>query len=112
MPHLTPGKLLRLMLSSDDRHDGRPLHEVIVDHCRESGVSGTSVFAGHEGFGESGELVRPHGLSRTRPVVVTIIDSTENVARLLEQLRPLTASCLVTVSDVLTLRIQNTSIDS
>ena len=47
----------------------------------ELGIAGAMVLRGVEGFGESAEMHRAHLLVSDRPIVVTIVDSEENVER-------------------------------
>src|SRR6185503_17299215 len=69
MTELTPGKLLRVHLSEDDRY------EAIVDRCRELGIAGATVFRALEGYGGSSEILRAHLLAKDQPVVVTIVET-------------------------------------
>lgn len=83
------------------------MYEALVDRCRELGAAGATVFEGMEGFGESAELVHRKTFGKAQPVVVTIIETAENAAALLPELKMLAAHCLVAVSDVQMIRIQN-----
>lgn len=107
MAVLQPGKLIRVLLNTDDKYHGKPLYEALVDRCRELGVAGATVFQGLEGFGESAEIVHPKVFGRAEPVTVTIIESPENAAALLPELNKIAPHCLVAISDVQMIRIQN-----
>jgi PII-like signaling protein len=74
-----PAKLLRIHISESDRFDGKPLHEAIVQKCRELGIAGASVFRGLEGYGETGGMRRAHLMRHDEPIVITIVDSAENL---------------------------------
>src|SRR6476660_6575354 len=78
-----PAKLLRLHFSEHDRYEGKALYEAVVQKCREMSIAGATVFRGLEGYGESTEIHRHHLLVHDQPIVVTIIDSEENIQRLL-----------------------------
>lgn len=108
MAELTPGKLLRVHLSEDDLCGGRPLYEAIVDRCRELGIAGASVFRALEGYGGSSEILHTHMLTADLPVVVTIVETPENAARLLPELRKMLPNGMIAVSDVGMIRIQKT----
>src|SRR5437016_1081541 len=69
-----PAKLLRLHFSEQDKYQGRPMHEAIVQKCRELSIAGATVFRGVEGFGESAEIHKRHLITHDQPIVVTIID--------------------------------------
>src|SRR5215831_9708717 len=75
-------KLLRLHFSESDKYRGKPLYEAIVQKCRELSIAGATVFRGLEGYGESAEIHRHHLIGHDQPIVVTIVDSEENIRRL------------------------------
>jgi PII-like signaling protein len=102
----SPAKLLRLHFSESDRYGGRPLYEAIVDRCKELGIAGATVFRGLEGFGDTAELHRRHVLHRDQPIVVTVVDSSENIARLIPELEPMLDTGMIALSDVLAIRIE------
>ena len=78
-----PARLLRLHFSESDRFNGKPLYEAVVEKCRELKIAGATVFRGLEGYGETAEIHRAHWIGRDQPIVVTIIDTAENLERLL-----------------------------
>lgn len=94
---LRPARLLRLHLDESDRYGGRPLYEAVVAKCRELGIAGATVFRGVEGFGETAGL---HRRRRDRPIVVTIVDSAEQIARLVPELELMLDTGLMAVSEV------------
>lgn len=100
-----PAKLLRLHFDEHDRCQGKPLYEAVVATCRDLGIAGATVFRGLEGFGETAELHRRHLARRDQPIVVTVVDSAENIARLLPALEAIMGAALMAVSDVECLRI-------
>jgi len=101
------GKLLRVHLSGHDRYRGRPLYEAIVDKCRELQIAGATVFRGMEGYGETGELHRPHFMDHhQQPVVINVVDTAENIARLLPALEEMLGTGLFATSDVMMRRVK------
>ena len=104
----TPAKMLRLHLSERDKHLGKPLYEAIVAKCREMSIAGATVFRGLEGYGESAEIHRHHLTAHDQPIVVTIIDTDENIARLLPIVEEMMATGLIAISDVVVSRIRKT----
>ena len=104
----TPAKMLRLHLSERDKHLGKPLYEAIVAKCREMSIAGATVFRGLEGYGESAEIHRHHLTAHDQPIVVTIIDTDENIARLLPVVEEMMETGLIAISDVAVSRIQKT----
>ena len=83
MRTIKPAKLLRLHFGEADQYNGKPLYEAIVNRCREMKIAGATVFRGLEGYGESAEIHRHHLGRKDQPIVVTIVDTEENVARLI-----------------------------
>jgi len=75
------GKLLRIFLGEADRLDGKPLYELIVMKARASGLAGTTVLRGIEGFGARSRIhtARILRLSEDLPVVVEIVDTEDKV---------------------------------
>ena len=106
MPALTPAKILRLHFSEHDRYCGKPLYEAIVEKCRELHIAGATVYRALEGYGETAEVHRSHMLSHDLPIVVSIVDSAENIARLLPAVEEMMDKGLIAISDVEMVRIQ------
>ena len=104
-----PAKILRLHFSERDKYRGKPLYEAIVNKCRELSMAGAIVFRGLEGYGETAEIHRPHLLTHDLPIVVTIIDSEENVRRLLPVVEEMMDKGLIAMSDVEMFRIRRTT---
>jgi hypothetical protein len=99
------GKILRIHISEADRWQGKPLYEAIVAKCRESGIAGATVLAGLEGFGSTAEMHKTHVLHSNRPILVVIVDTAENVARLVPVVAEMVDTGLLAVSDVQTVRV-------
>jgi uncharacterized protein len=94
-----PARLLRLHFSERDRYRGEPLYEAIVQRCRELQIAGATVFRGLEGYGETAGIDR-------HPVVVTIVDTAENIARLIPEVEGMMETGMIAASDVETIRIE------
>ena len=105
-----PAKLLRLHFSERDKYQGKPLYEAIVQKCRELSIAGATVFRGLEGYGESAEIHRHHFVVHDQPIVVTIIDSEENIRRLLPVVEEMVDTGLIAMSDVEVARIANKTV--
>ena len=110
MPEPRPAKLLRLHFSEHDRFEGKPLYEAIVEKCRELKMAGATVYRGLEGYGETAEIHRPHVLRHELPILVTVIDSAENIARLIPVVETMMDKGLIAISDVEMLRIQKSNV--
>jgi uncharacterized protein len=100
-----PAKLLRLHFSESDKYQGKPLYEAVVQRCLDLSIAGATVFRGLEGYGESAEIHRHHLVVHDQPIVVTIIDSEENIQRLIPVLEEMVDTGLIAISDVQAVRI-------
>src|SRR5947207_14966565 len=83
MPLGSPAKLLRVHLCEGDRYRDKPLYEAIVAKCRELKMAGATVVRGLEGYGDTAEIHRHHLIGRDQPIVIQIVDSPENIQRIL-----------------------------
>ena len=101
-----PAKLLRIHISETDRHQGKPLYELLVEKCRELKISGATVFRGLEGYGETADMHRSHLAGHNQPIVIAIVDSAENIARLIGAAEPMMDTGVMAVSEVRVLRVQ------
>jgi PII-like signaling protein len=106
MPAPSPGKLLRVHIQEHDKFQGQPLYEAIVKKCREMGIAGATVYRGLEGYGETSEIHRHHMLLHDQPIVVTVIDSAENIARLLPAVEQMVDKGMIAISDVEVVRVR------
>jgi PII-like signaling protein len=102
-------KMVRIYLSEKDRFDGKPLYEAVVDRCRVLKIAGATVFRGAEGFGETAEVHRAHVLTHDLPVMITIVDTNENIERLLPEIEEMMENGLVVSSDVVMRRVNRSS---
>ncbi len=103
------GQLLRLHFSETDRHNGRPLYEAVVARAKELGIAGATVFRGIEGYGGTAEIHRPHLMRHDQPIVVTIVDTANNINRLIPEVEAMMDKGLIATSDVECIRIQRSA---
>jgi PII-like signaling protein len=96
------GKLLRIFIGESDRWHGKPLYEAIVELVRREGLAGATVIRGIEGFGADSRLhtSRILRLSEDLPVVVEIVDTAENIDRVLPTLDEMVSEGMVTTERV------------
>jgi len=95
-------KMLRIYFGEDDQWQGRPLYQAIVERCRQLDIAGATVYRGIQGYGASTRIRRSHlfSFSSDAPILVQIIDSEENVGRLIPALDEMVAEGLIAMSDV------------
>lgn len=96
------GKLLRIYIGESDRLHGKPLYEAIVELARREGLAGATVLRGIEGYGADSHLhtSRILRLSEDLPVVVEIVDTAENIDRVVPLLDQMVEEGMVTVETV------------
>jgi uncharacterized protein len=99
-------RLLRINFGEDDRWQGKPLHEAIVAKCKELNIAVATAFRGIEGYG-SGSRIRRSGhwtRSKDAPLQVSIIDTEEQIGKLLPFLDSMVEEGLVATSTVEVIR--------
>lgn len=96
------GCLLRVFLGESDHWKDRPLYEAIVLKARELGLAGATVLRGPMGFGAKSHLhtAKILRLSEDLPIVVEIVDSRENIDRLMPFIDQALRDGLVTLENV------------
>ena len=102
----TPAKLLRVHISESDRAGHKPLYEAIVAKCREMKIAGATVFRGLEGYGETGEMHRSHLVQHDQPILISIVDTAENIDRLVPVIEQMMNTGILAESDVQMIRVQ------
>jgi PII-like signaling protein len=95
-------KLLRIFVSLEDKFEGKPLWEYILQLVRENGITGATVFKAAAGIGSHSELktFSVWRLSQNLPVVVEIIDREEKIREFLKVLDSIIEEGLVVLEDV------------
>src|SRR5579863_3822968 len=99
-------ELLRIHISESDRYQGKPLHEAVIAKCRELKIAGASVLAGLEGYGETAEIHRAHLVRSDRPIVIMIVDTAENIRRLVPVVEGMIATGVIATSEVQMTRVE------
>lgn len=96
------GKLLRIFIGENDTWHGKPLYQAIVERVREEGLAGATVLRGVEGFGASSRIhtARILRLSEDLPVVIEIVDTAEQIDRVLPILDEMVTEGMVTTEPV------------
>jgi uncharacterized protein len=100
------GKMLRIHITEDDKWYGEPLYEAIVKKCMELGLAGATVYRGAEGYGASARIYHARTLSFSKhaPVMISVIDTEEQIQKLLPHLDEMIVGGLVASSHVEVIR--------
>jgi len=95
-------ELLRVFVGESDRHNGRPVYEVIVEMARAEGLAGATVLRGTLGFGANSRIhtAKVLRLSEDLPMVVEIVDSAEKIAPFVKLLDAIISEGLITLEKV------------
>ena len=94
--------LMRIHLGENDRFDGKPLYEAIVELLRRENFAGATVFRGILGFGASARVHQGSWfrLSSDSPIVIECVETEEKIAAILPRLDEMIGGGLVTLEKV------------
>ena len=96
------GLLLRIFIGETDRYKGKALYQQIVMKARELNLAGATVTRGIMGFGansriQSAKLLR---FSEDLPIIIELVDTEENIDKMLAFLNEAVENGLVTLEKV------------
>jgi PII-like signaling protein len=98
-------KMMRIHFGDDDRWEGRPLHDALVEEARRQDLAGATVYRGIEGYGASSRIHRKRLLtSSDLPVMVCIIDTAAKIQAFLPTVERMVGDGLIAISDVEVIR--------
>ena len=94
--------LMWIFIGEGDKFDGRPLHETLVELFKKERFHGATVLRGVAGFGahsvyHTDKILR---LSRDLPIIVEVVDTQENVDRVMPKIDEMMSGGLITVEKV------------
>ena len=94
--------LMRIFIGEGDKFGGRPLHETLVELFKKERFHGATVLRGVAGFGahsvyHTDKILR---LSRDLPIIVEVVDTQENVDRVMPKIDEMMSGGLITVEKV------------
>jgi PII-like signaling protein len=98
-------KMMRIHFGDDDRWEGKPLHDALVEEARRQDLAGATVYRGIEGYGASSRIHRKRLLtSSDLPVMVCIIDTAAKIEAFLPTVERMVGEGLIAISDVEVIR--------
>jgi hypothetical protein len=99
-------RMLRIHFTEGDKWQGKPLHEAIVAKCQELGLAGAIVYRGLEGFGASARIYHARSLSFSKdvPIMVSVIDTEDQIQKLIPYLDQMITGGLIASSNVKAIR--------
>jgi PII-like signaling protein len=98
--------LMRIFIGEADKHGRRPLYQALVEELRRERIAGATVLRGVLGFGGGSHLHSESLLrvSQDLPVVVEVVDSQENIDRVMPRVTEMVGDGLVTLEKVRVVR--------
>jgi PII-like signaling protein len=98
--------LVRIFFGESDKWHHRPLETALLERLRAEGFAGATVFRGVAGFGANSIIHTTHllELSGDLPVVIEVVDSEEQIAKLTPILDEMMGEGLVTMEKVRVLK--------
>jgi PII-like signaling protein len=105
MPRVTlsgKAKMMRVFIGEDDRWNGKPLHDAIVESLRAHDIAGVTVYRGIQGYGAHRRFhkERRMSLSSDQPIMLSVIDEEAKIRAYLPLLEQMVHEGLVVLSDV------------
>ncbi len=96
------GKLLKVFVGETDKYKDKPLYEAIVLKARELNLAGATVFRGIMGYGATSRIhsLKLLRLSEDLPVMIEIVDTEENINKILPFLDETVTEGLITMEKV------------
>jgi len=106
-------RMLRIHFGEDDKWQGKPLFEAIVNKCKELGIAGATVYRGIEGFGASTTIHHSSiwSFSKDAPIMVSVIDKEAAIQKLIPFLDEMVFDGLVAMSRVQVIRYSKSPSD-
>jgi PII-like signaling protein len=104
-------RMLRIHFTEADKWQGEPLYKAIVAKCKDLGLAGAIVYRGLEGFGASATIYHSRSLSvsKNAPIMVSVIDTEEQIQKLIPHLDQMIAGGLIASSTVEAIRYSRES---
>ena len=95
-------KMLRIIISEDDEWEGEPLYEAIVKRLIMTDIAGATVYKAMAGYGphkryHKKKTLAAHG---ELPILITVMDTEENINRVIPILDEMVQEGIVVLSDV------------
>lgn len=100
--------LLRIFIGENDKYKGKPIYELIVFRARELKLAGSTVLRGIMGFGAHSHLhtAKILRLSEDLPIVIEMVDTRENLEKIMPFLDEIIKDGLITIEEVEIIKYQ------
>mgnify|MGYP006287809117 CR=1 FL=1 len=103
------GVLLRIFVDENDRYRGKPLFEAIVKEAQSLKLAGATVIRGMMGYGAESHIhsARILRLSDDLPMIIEVVDTEENIQKLMPFLDENVQEGLITMENVKVIRYRH-----
>src|SRR6202167_1793299 len=95
-------KMMRIYIGENDKWNGKPLVEAIVNGLRSNDIAGVTVYRGIVGYGANRRIHKDAALSLShdRPILLSVVDNEEKIRAFMPILDQMVQQGLVVLSDV------------
>ncbi len=95
-------KLMRIFIGENDKWNGKPLHQALLESMRANDIAGATVYQGILGYGANRRIHKDSALrlSHDRPIMLSVVDTEERLRTFLPVLDGMVQQGLVVFSDV------------
>ena len=95
-------KMMRILIGEEDKWNGRPLHEALVESLRANNIAGVTVYRGILGYGANRRMHKGSAmnLSHDAPILLSVVDTEEKLREYFPVLDQMMKQGLVAMSDV------------
>lgn len=106
-------KMLRVIVSEDDKWEGEPLYDAIVKRFITMDIAGATVYKAIAGYGPHRRFHKKKTLTSTgeMPVLITVVDTEENINKVLPILDDMVKEGIVILSDVNVIKYVHRDVD-
>jgi len=107
-------KMLRIIISEDDKWEGEPLYEAIIKRLIMADIAGATVYKAIAGYGPHRRYHKKKTLTSTGevPILITVMDTEENVKKVIPILDDMVKEGIVVLSDVNVIKYTHRDIGS
>jgi PII-like signaling protein len=94
-------KMMRIYVGENDKWNGKPLYEAIVNGLRSNDIAGVTVYRGILGYGANRRIHKDAALSLShdRPILLSVVDTEEKLKAFMPVLEQMVQQGLVVLSD-------------
>ena len=95
-------KIMRIYIGENDKWNGKPLYEAIVEGLRAHDIAGATVYRGILGYGANRRIHKDNALhlSHDRPILLSIVETEDKLKAVTPMLDEMVQQGIVVLSDV------------